>query len=849
MRRTLLLAGLRDWLRHPWQTVLAVVGVGLGVAVVVAVDLANGSALRAFELATEAVTGRSTHAVVGDSTGLPEGLYRELRVEHGVRPSAPVVEGLVELPRHGRRRLRLLGLDPFADGDFRGYLASGRRSEVDLADLLTRPGAVLLARRTAAELAVEPGDRLLVEAGGRRSEAWLAGLVGDDRGGEDAALADLMLADLATAQELLGRLGRLSRIDLALPEDGGEAVRRIESLLPAGISLLPAAARGEGAAAMTHAFRLNLSALSLLALLCGAFLIYNTISFGVVRRRRLLGSLRCLGASRRQLVALLVSEAAVIGAAGALVGLAAGQALGRQLLTLVTQTINDLYFVLSVRGVEISAASLVKGALLGVGASLLAALPPAAEAMAVAPRAALGRSELESRLRRALPWGMAVGLALIAAGTLLLLPRWGLVAGFSGLFAVLVGAACLTPASAVGFGRLLAPVAGAAFGQLGRLTARGIEATLSRTAVAVAALAMAVAVTVGVDLMIVSFRATVVRWLEISLPADLYVSLYSTPGRRFSSPDSLPPETVAAMRGLDGVDGINTLRHLELATADGPLRALAIELDPRSFDAFLLRQGRPERVWPAFQQGRAVLVSEPLAYRRGLAAGDRFRLPTPAGEIELPVAGVYADYASDQGAVMFGRALYDRLWRDGAVTAVSLYAAPGQPLAALGASVRELLVAVPRAEVRSSRQLRRESLEVFDRTFLITGVLRLLALVVAGVGVLSALMAVQLDRGKELGVLRALGLTPAQLWAVVTSQTALLGLVAGLLAMPLGWAMATIMIRVINRRSFGWSVEMLAPGQPFLAALALAVGAAVAAGLYPAWKMARTPPAEALREE
>ena len=844
-------SGLRDWARHPWQAVLAVLGVAVGVAVVVAVDLANGSALKAFDMASEAVLGRATHQVVGDSTGLPDDLYRQLRVDHGVRPSAPVVEGLVEVVGATGLRLQLLGLDPFAEREFRAYVGGGPAGELDLGQFLTRPGAVLLAEATAGELGLEVGDEIPLMVAGRPTPAFLAGTLRSAAGDREEALAELLVADLATAQEILGLDGRLSRIDLILAdgEAGQRDEERLAAWLPPGAQVRPAAARSATAASMTRAFRLNLQALGLLALLCGGFLIYNTIAFGVVRRRRLLGVLRCLGAGRRRLLAMVLGESLLIGLAGTLLGAAIGQLLGHQLLGLVTQTINDLYFAVSVRSVEIGAGTWSKGVLLGLAISAVAALAPAVEAMSVAPRSALARSELESRLHRALPWVSLGGLLLAGAGVLLLLPDWGLVGGFVGMFAVLLGAASLTPAAAVAAGRALARPAGQLFGQLGRIATRGLETALSRTAVAVAALSMAVAVTVGVDLMIRSFRDTVTRWLELSLPADLYLSIYSTPGRRFTAHETFPTELVDRLRGLEGVARLNSLRHLELATDDGPLRALAIDLDERSYGAIDLRDDRRAGAWPAFQAGEAIFASEPLATRRGLEVGSELAVPTPSGVLRLPVAGIYADYASDQGAIMLGRELYERAWRDDAVTAASLHAAAGIDLDELAGRVRQAIASVPGARVRSSRGLRQESLEVFDRTFLITGVLRLLAVVVALVGVLSALMALQLDRERELGVLRALGLSPGQLWAVVSSQTAILGLVAGLLAAPLGWIMALIMVRVINLRSFGWTIELQAAPGPFLAALGLAVSAALAAGVYPAWKMSRTGPAAALREE
>jgi putative ABC transport system permease protein len=269
-------------------------------------------------------------------------------------------------------------------------------------------------------------------------------------------------------------------------------------------------------------------------------------------------------------------------------------------------------------------------------------------------------------------------------------------------------------------------------------------------------------------------------------------------------------------------------------------------------DGFRLTEGGARarsRAFGAAARGEAVLVSEPFGYRHGLAAGDRLRLVTREGRRELTVAGVYYDYGADRGAVLLDLALYRRLYRDPAVSGVSARAAPGVEPEELAARLRRATAGVQLLDVRSQRTLRERSLTVFDRTFEITRVLRWLAGLVAFIGVLSALMALQLERSRELGVLRANGLTPGQLWRLVTSQTVLLGVAAGLLALPVGLLLADVMIRVVNRRSFGWTLEMTVAPEILLQALALAVGAAFLAGLFPAWKMSRTSPAVALREE
>jgi putative ABC transport system permease protein len=851
-------SSLRYLLRHPWQFGLAVLGVALGVAVVVSIDLANASAGRAFTLSTEAVTGRATHQVAGGPEGLPDAAFRRLVLEAGIERAAPVVEDWVTIPAalgEPSRTLHLLGVDPFSEAPFRGYLSGppGSRTDrasTDYGSLLTRPGTGVLAAGTAAELGLRMGSTFRVRAGGVERPVELAGTLHPADENTRRAIADLLVMDIAAAQELLGRNGRLDRIDLIIP--GGPEGRRqlacAAAVLPQGTQILPAAARTRTTEEMTRAFRLNLTALSLLALVCGAFLIYNTMTFSVVQRRGSIGILRALGVTRREVFTLVLGEALVVALLGTAAGLGCGVLLGRGLVRLVTQTINDLYFVVSVRELAVPAATLVKGAILGIGATLLAAIVPAIEATQAPPRAVLTRSVLETRLRRVLPRASALGAGLLLLGVgLLAFSGRALAPSFGGLFAVILGFALLTPAATVLLMRLLRRPMGALFGVLGRMAAGGVVASLSRTAVAIAALVIAVSVTVGIGVMIRSFRGTVVRWLEMSLQADVYVSVPSRAGG-FSG-GRLDPAVAQRAAELPGVERIRLIRRVELPSPSGPLRLVVIGADDRGIRSFELKEGRPDEVWPAFQRGGAVLVSEPFAYRTGVKRGETVRLRTAQGDREFPVAGVYYDYASDRGIVLMSRATYLRHWNDPTLSGFSFDLAPGVDPDRFVKRLRETVGAERALSIQSNRSLKRLSLAIFDRTFLITGVLRFLAGMVAFIGVLSSLMALQLERARELGVLRANGLTPGQLWQLMTSQTGLMGLAAGLLSLPVGLTLAAIMIYVVNRRSFGWTIRMeISPGV-LLQALLLALAAALLAGLYPAYRMARTSPAVALREE
>ena len=850
MTPTLLKTSLRHLLRHPWQIGLAVLGVALGVAVVVAIDLANDSARRAFALSSETLTGRTTHQVLGGPTGLDEGLYRRLRVDLGLRASAPLVEGYASAPDHPGLTLHIIGVDPFAEPLFRSYLAPSAAPGEDLSGLLSEPGTALISTETAAAYGLERGATLRLRAGARVVEARLVALLQPQDETSGRALDGLMTVDIATAQEWLGMGGKLSRIDLILPEGpaGAELARRAAGALPPDARLTAPAARTQTLQQMTAAFELNLSALSMLALIVGMFLIYNTITFSVVQRRGLLGTLRCLGVSRGQICALVLGEALLVSLVGALAGVALGVLLGRGLVGLVTQTINDLYFAVSVRSVALSPLPLLKGFGLGVLATLLAAAIPALEATNTPPRTVLRRSSYEERIYRLVPVAAAAGAGMAAAGAALLaVPSASLVLSFGALFLITIGAAALTPLLTLALMRLVREPLGRVGGLLGRMAARGVVASLSRTSVAIAALMIAVSVTIGVGLMVGSFRQTVAQWLETTLQADIYIS---SPGQSATRADApLSADLPARMAAAPGVARVRRYRATTVESQSGPTLVLATEVQSdQDRGSFRFLGDDPALVWPGFARGE-LLISEPLAFRRGLKTGDSLTLFTADGPRPFRIAGVFYDYGSDQGVAMLDLETYRAAWRDPAITSLSLFAAPGADVDGLVQTLRGRIGAEELVVVRSNRGLRGEALAVFDRTFAITSVLQLLAMIVAFVGILAALMALQLERARELGVMRANGLTPGQLWGLVISQTGLIGLTAGLLAIPTGVALATVLVFVINKRSFGWTLLFQLDAGLFGQALLLAVAAAVLAGVYPAWRMSRTAPAQALREE
>jgi putative ABC transport system permease protein len=859
----------RRLLQQPLPYLLCILGIALGVAMVVSIDLASGSAQRAFALSTDAITGRTSHRILAIGPGgLPDAQVVAFRRRFPAIPAAPVLEGFAQVEELGDQPLRLVGVDPFAEGPFRDSLGSsdtrsgdtrtGKTSSRETRSgdpgrgfvaFLTEPATGVLAAETAAAHGLAPGSSLHLDLAGRRERLRLVGTVSSDATLERRSLADLLLVDLATAQELLGQVGSVSQLDLIVERPADlEAIR---AWLPDGLRLETAAARRNAARQMTAAFNLNLTAMSLLALVVGVFLIYNTVTFSVVQRRGLFGSLRCLGVTRRQLFGLILSEALLFSLVGSLLGLLLGVVLGRSIVGLITSTINDFYFVVSVRQLSLSGLSLAKGLVVGILSALLASAVPALEAMATTPRLSLQRSSLEAGWTRLLPWFVLVAAMLAGLGALLLAWRaGGLVAAFAGLFLVLMAAALLAPpltaALMAGLGRCTGGL-----GVVARLAPRDVLRSLSRTGVAVAALMVAVSVIVGLSIMIGSFRGTVVSWLDQTLQADLFISPPSTTANRVIG--KLDPQVVREIQARPELDAVVTYDNMDvrLPELDRSVTLIAAGGDVSAGRRpFAWIHPDLDDPWAAMEAGRGVIISEALYLReRGDAIPVDVAIETPAGIRRFPVLAVIYDYSSDQGTVLMDSHRAAAVWGPEQVASLGLFLAPGIDADALAADLRQSLAGRQQLLIQTNAALRQGSLEIFDRTFAITGALQLLTVVVAFIGILSTLMSLQLERAREFALLRAVGMTPLQLGRLTLLQTGLMGGLAGLLALPLGWLLAWVLVHVINVRSFGWTLQIALEPRMFWQSLLIAVGAALLAGVPPALRLGRIPLAEGMRQE
>jgi putative ABC transport system permease protein len=833
--RLLRRASLRFYLRHPWQLGLAIAGISLGVGVYVGVGLANDSAARAFDVTATEVRGPITHRLLPLDETLDERLYSELVVRDGTVTAAPVVEGEVGIATLRRLRVPLLGLDPIlGETAFRMAQVAPTRG-TDLARLVVEPNTVLLPEELADELGLSNGDSTTLTIGEREAGVRVIGFV--TRGGGDIQTEPPIVVDIATAQELQGMRGRIDRIDLQLTD---AQARELAAATPSGAVLVAAENEDSAFRELTAAFRTNLTALGLLALVVGMFLIYGTMAFAILQRTQTLGILRTLGVSRAEILGTILWETLGLAAIATTLGLAFGHFLAIGLVGLVLQTIGDLSFNAAVGAVEPTPWIYLQGAALGFVATLIAALKPALDAARIAPAAALRRAVVERRAHAAARRAAYVALPVLAAsGLILAFGPTVLNAGFAALFGVLAAGALLTPLATVALMSVLDRALARRASIPVRLAVRGVSASLSRTGVATAALAVAVATVNGVGLMISSFRGSLDDWLRTTLTADIYLS---------AADDGTLSALVAsgALTDVPGVESLSLTRARLVPTAHGEIAIRAVRPGARGFGLSIVG-GDGAAALDAVAAGTGVVASERLLFASGLRVGDALEVPSPAGARRWPVVGAFRDFNTGVPAVVMALDSYRRDWGDAELTGVGIDLAADADEAAVEAAVRSLVG--PMTRLRSSLRLMELSLAVFDRTFKVTEVLRVLAGIVAFLGILSALLAIELERARELSVLRTLGFTPRGLGATLLTQTGLLGLAAGLAAAPIGTALALLLVHVINRRSFGWTMDFVLTPQALISGISLAVVAALLAGIYPAWRASRIELGAALRED
>ena len=840
---------LRPLLDEPVRLGLMVLAVALGVAVVLAIDLAGNAAAGSFHSSMETLAGDNDLEVVA-SGGVPESVIAMLTAQpFPLRLSPRMEDFAVDL--RTQETLPLIGLDLIAEGS--RYVSQHNAQQGDSVEKLAGENSVRILEDpqsvwVSAALGKRPGEHLPLLINDQVRDTLVRGVLPDTSANEGA-----VLMDIAGAQRALNRFGRVDRILLKLPPNSNleEWQKRLRAILPPGVEVRPQGTGTEENRKMLAAFRWNLRLLSYIALVVGAFLIYNAISVSVVRRRNEIGIVRALGASRADALAAFLGEAAVLGLAGGLLGLPVGRLMADGAVKLMGATVESLYVSSRQGAIELTPHSVILALAIGIGVATMSAFSPAREAMQVSPTDAMaqGRREYLARMHKERDLAIALVLAVLGAFAAQAPAIAGKpLFGYLAALLLIVGAAFVIPALVHSFSQLAAVILRKLFGVEALLASRSLAASLRRTSVLVGALATAVAMVVSVGIMVGSFRQTVVNWMNNQLPADFYLRPAGSPAA--DRHPTISPELLEKIRALPGVAEVDRLRAYEINYEGLPVTLAAMDLTARR----ARRQsnffsGRPAaEVLEELRRKNNVIVSEPFTYKHHVKAGDTITLSLGAARETFRIVDVHYDYGSERGYILMDREVLMRYLPDSAPTSLAIYVAPGANAGEVRRKIQET-AAGHRLLILSDREIRAEAVRVFDRTFAITYALEAVAVIVAVMGIAGALLALVIDRRRELGLLRFLGATSGQIRKMILVEAGLLGLLANFAGFVLGYFLSLILVFVINKQSFGWTIRFHWPVAVLLGALTIVYAATVVAGLYPARVAVRLNPLEVIHEE
>jgi putative ABC transport system permease protein len=868
---------IRHLRRHPLLAALNILSVALGVAVYLATQIANHSANRAFAATVDMVAGKAELQITAPAGSLPETVFPMAATAAGISAATPLVRGLVTLPDFPGEYLEVLGIDVFTNGPFRTFdPVDFDAGEFDLQHWLAGPGAIAVTEEFAARHKLKRGDKIRARVNVADHELELGFILR----GEGALDSHFAAMDIGWAQELFSRRGKLSAIQLRLakPAERAKAIAELREILPKDATVSAPAQRTDEVDKMLGGFELNLAAMSLLSLVVGMFLIYNTVSASVARRRREIGILRSLGVTRNEVRGLFLGEAIVLGSVGAFLGLVGGLLLARLLVGAVAETISSLYVLVNVKQMALDPWTFLIAWAIGLGSVIVSAWLPAHAAAHMDPvRALQGRSSFQGAavsnrrllssavsnrrsleesggLESAPPWCLRSGLfSIFLAGTFSFLalstgPPW---LGFAAAFFVLAGFSFLVPwstthlsAGAGRFFRAMRRYRGKASVEA-ELGAANLSRALLRNSITIAALAAAVAMTVGVSVMVFSFRQTVATWINHTLIADLF---FAPASNEIVGPSSFfPPTTVQFLATHPAVEAIDTFREMNLPMGKDTAAVAVVRGSERRRFQFI--RGNGPEIMRRFQTEPCVLVSESFARRHRRADGESIDLTTPEGVRKFPIAGIFYDYSRDQGIVYMSAQTFVQFWHDDRVNSVAVYLKNTGSEKALTDDFRKQFNGDGQFVIYSNRSLRTRVFEIFDQTFAVTYVLRTIAIIVAITGIFLSLTILIAERSRELAIVRAIGGSAAQIRKLLLWETAMLGVLAAVIGLASGLCLSLVLTGVINRAFFGWTIQLAFPWRSLALTPFWIFAATVIAGILPAWRASRLVLTESLRSE
>ncbi|MCA9500002.1 MAG: ABC transporter permease [Nitrospira sp.] len=854
MIRIILLLVL-DHVRHrPFRAFLTVVGVAIGVSAWLAIRIANGEVYQSFEQSVESVVGKATITLFHGPEGMDESIIEVVQRHASVQSAHPVlrIESMIQGGPSTGLTLVIWGVDLLDYEELRQSGDSTNAIEDNQWKQVFSARTVYLGEEFAKELGLSEGQILTVTSQGISHDLIIGGLLRST----DALLQDTdrqAIMDIAAAQWLFGWVGRLHSIAVVPGPGVAEAtlIQALQAVVSPDIQISQSSRRTGQVGSMLTAFQFNLTMLSGIALLVGVFLVYNTMAFSVAHHRREIGVLRSLGMERRAITGLFLLESSLLGLMGGVMGCWFGIFLAGGLTTLIGQSVSELYGVTSLAVSQDHSWLLLEAIGIGVGVSLLGALRPSWDASTIAPVQALsvGQSEDEE----ADSYRKSAWIAVIAfcgsASLSTIDPVDGIpVGGYAAAFCLLVGGTALGPVLCGLIHEWRRTWQSERWGLLPSLAAEQISRNPGRTSVAMAAIVVGLAIMVGVGIMIQSFRHTVEIWIEQTMLADIIVAPVSWLGEHEVENDKpgLPLALVRTVMMVPGVEAIDPYIEIMGEVAGESVSLVARDMALHAARSqYLFVTGDSTPILQETIEGEGVIVSEVLAGRLGLAVGNHIHVKTPSGQQAFPVKGIFYDYATDGGKVVMDDQLFRRYWGESDATVFAVYLKAGLALPVVRREIEQVLKNDVPIVTISNGELKTEILEIFDRTFHVTYVLELIALSVAVLGIINTLMTAINERRRELATLLALGMSRPQIQGLIFWESCYVaGLGAGL-GILVGLALSVLLINVINKQSFGWTIQFTLPWET----LGMAILVALLAALLGAWGPARWASRQVIAED
>ncbi len=844
---------LRPVLRDPFRMIITILGVAIGVAVFLSIQLANRQTLRSFEESVDLVLGRADAIVHAEGMAFDEKYFQELSHVRKLVKSYPVIEGYgVELKTG--QVVEILGTDLLQDSGIRDF--SIKTLEKDLKGLLPLimdPKGIVLPEKFIPGTNFKPGDKINFLINGIE-KTFNVNAILENKGLARALNGNFALMDIAAAQWAFGRIGKLDRIDIEFKrKENFESIReKISEVLPGFLRVDRPERKNRQVEKMLRAFQYNLTALSFVALIVALYLIYNMVALSVVRRRAEIGTLRAIGATPLLVASIFFIEAGIIGAAGSVIGVWLGKYLAQFSLDAVSVTVNNLYTPSYVTEVDFNWLQSWPYLLLGVGLSLVSALIPAIDASRTSPATVMRRGSFDLKIFRGDKRLTLLAItSLVMAGIFSLLPPIGGFPyfGFLAVFFVIMGLSFFSP-SALLIGRdLLRGICKKYFGGEGFLACMNLSQNIGRNSLAISSLAIAFMMIISMSIMVHSFRQTVIVWIGQTLKADLFVRVAG--GRDIDYQYTLPGDRVEDIRKISGVAAVDLFRAQDISYNDKPAVLGSGDFEALSRYGNLVIKSGPtaqELFAQMVGQDRAI-ISESFALKHEVGVGDSLFMETPNGSAKFQVAAVYYDYSRERGYIIIDRSIFIKYYGDTDVNSFVIYLSNKNEIENVRQELLKTLGADYNLVIRSNPELKKNVLEIFDKTFAITYSLEIIAGGVALLGLFNTLIALILERKREIGIIRFIGGFQDQVKRMVLIESGILGLIGSIMGVAAGGIVSYILIFVINKQSFGWTIQIHFPYIFVLFSLILFWVVSLIAGLYPARLAVRLNPKEAVRVE